>query len=606
MPLGCVIPGDSRSICQPDVSIAATLDKMRAKKSISSSRAGTTGGSCARDSSRRHPWGGARPVGNVDPILDYPHNFGDTGGFSVTGGFVYRGSRFPDLIGHYIFADYVSGNVWSLLVDNGVATNWTKLVDDGGMAGFYPEPVSGDVLACDRDAGLVKRLVGQVTSNVPQTLESTGVFADLNNLTPNPGIEPYDLNVPFWSDGAIKTRWFSVPDTNDTLIFSDVGNWGFPSNAVWIKHFDLELTNGVASSRQRLETRLLVKTDTGAYGLTYRWGSSTSDAVLVPASGLDESFRIDDGGTIRTQVWHYPSQSECLQCHTPVAGHVLGFRTDQLNRTLDYVTGNNNQLLALQHAGYLAGDVPSPGSLRSLAPGHDESISLTHRVRSYLQANCAQCHVPGGSAQGEWIAASATPLELARIIEGNLINNGGDPTNRVIRRGDVAHSMLLTRLSMRGNGQMPPLASTVVDTQAVAMLTAWIGELTDYQTLAEWQIEHFGATNHPDAGADDDPDQDGGDNRYERLTGTSPTNALALWQVAGISSTKGAIRLTYEQLTDVGFEWMITTNLSESPWQHLDAPENVITFSRSNTLVELSLPLTNWPAAFFQLRLHEL
>jgi len=45
------------------------------------------------------------------PVYVYPHNE-QNGGYSVTGGFVYRGCQFPTLYGQYIFADYVSGNTW--------------------------------------------------------------------------------------------------------------------------------------------------------------------------------------------------------------------------------------------------------------------------------------------------------------------------------------------------------------------------------------------------------------------------------------------------------------------------------------------------------------
>jgi hypothetical protein len=31
---------------------------------------------------------------------------------------------------------------------------------------------------------------------------------------------PYEINLPFWSDNALKTRWFSVPNTNLTITFN--------------------------------------------------------------------------------------------------------------------------------------------------------------------------------------------------------------------------------------------------------------------------------------------------------------------------------------------------------------------------------------------------
>ena len=41
-----------------------------------------------------------------------------------------------------------------------------------------------------------------------------------------------------------------LTDITDTMTFDTVGNWAFPNGTVWIKHFDLELTNGVATSRR--------------------------------------------------------------------------------------------------------------------------------------------------------------------------------------------------------------------------------------------------------------------------------------------------------------------------------------------------------------------
>ena len=50
----------------------------------------------------------------IDPIWEYHH---DTDGKSITGGVVYRGKRLPDLVGYYVYADYVSGKIWGLRYD---------------------------------------------------------------------------------------------------------------------------------------------------------------------------------------------------------------------------------------------------------------------------------------------------------------------------------------------------------------------------------------------------------------------------------------------------------------------------------------------------------
>ena len=169
------------------------------------------------------------------------------------------------------------------------------------------------------------------TAPPPPTLADTGSFADLVTLQPKPGVMAYDINVPFWSDHARKTRWFSVPDTNSFIGFNSNGNWSFPAGTLWIEHFDLELTNGVAQSARRLETRFLVRNSGGVYGITYRWDDSQTNAFLVPKEGLDEPFVIHDVGTTRTQIWHYPARSECLTCHTP--DHSDGFvYTDRIRK----------------------------------------------------------------------------------------------------------------------------------------------------------------------------------------------------------------------------------------------------------------------------------
>ena len=50
----------------------------------------------------------------IDPIWEYHH---DTDGKSITGGAVYRGKKLPDLVGYYVYADYVTGKIWGLKYD---------------------------------------------------------------------------------------------------------------------------------------------------------------------------------------------------------------------------------------------------------------------------------------------------------------------------------------------------------------------------------------------------------------------------------------------------------------------------------------------------------
>ena len=383
----------------------------------------------------------------VSPIWDYPN---PAQGQSVTGGIVYRGGRYPDLLGHYLFADFVSGRIWALRPDgdNSVAAaNVRQLATDGGISGFGVDPSTGDILLCDLTENAIKRLVATDPTGgagLPSLLSATGAFIDVFNLTPAPGVVAYEPNVSFWSDHATKRRWFALPDATSTFGFANDGPWTLPTGAVWVKHFDLETRRGDPSSARRVETRFLVKTATSVYGLTYRWNDAQTDATLVPDEGAEQTFNVVENGVARTQTWRFPSRAECLTCHTAAAGHALSFNTRQLNRGFAFPGGTSNIITALAQAGYLnTSNPPAPETLPALAPANDTSATLEQRARSYLDVNCAQCHQPGGTALGSWDARASTPLSLSNLVNGALVDDGGDARNRVVVPGDPAHSRIL-------------------------------------------------------------------------------------------------------------------------------------------------------------------
>jgi hypothetical protein len=113
-------------------------------------------------------------------------------------------------------------------------------------------------------------------AGVPATLSALGAFGNLATLAPAAGLVPYGLIVPFWSDGASKSRWIAMPyasaaPSNPAVSFAPVGEWVFPDGTVFVKHFEL-VVNESTGARRRLETRVLVRDAVGGvYGRTYRW-----------------------------------------------------------------------------------------------------------------------------------------------------------------------------------------------------------------------------------------------------------------------------------------------------------------------------------------------
>jgi uncharacterized repeat protein (TIGR03806 family) len=289
---------------------------------------------------------------------------------------------------------------------------------------------------------------------------------------------PYNVNSPLWSDGAVKLRWMALP-TNAVIGFAPNGEWTFPAGTVFVKNFELPVDDTNPKILRRLETRLLVRDTSGAvYGASYKWRPDHSDADLVTA-GTNEDIVIKTAGGTRIQRWFYPGRQDCLTCHTPASGGVLGVKTRQLNGDFTYPNHvTDNQLRAWNHIGLFDAKLDEreiPHFARLVAVT-DTKASLQWRVRSYLDANCSQCHRPGG-AEAFFDARVDTPLAKQNIVNGPVENPLGITGAKIIAPGDAGKSILLHRVNLAGNLQMPPLAKNVVDRNAVAVIARWIDSL---------------------------------------------------------------------------------------------------------------------------------
>jgi glucose/arabinose dehydrogenase len=83
----------------------------------------------------------------IEPVWEYHHNIGK----SITGGYVYRGKRLPELAGTYLYADYVSGKLWALRYDEKakkVVANYS-LRDNKMPVIAFGEDQDGDVYFTD-------------------------------------------------------------------------------------------------------------------------------------------------------------------------------------------------------------------------------------------------------------------------------------------------------------------------------------------------------------------------------------------------------------------------------------------------------------------------
>lgn len=447
--------------------------------------------------------GGPLPPGlhghPAPPLLDYAHADGDN---CVIGGFVYRGRHFPELQGRYLFGDNGSNRVWALDPNAGPQAERRQIARLPGLQGYagglssVAEDPDGEPILVRVGARMpLYRLEPAPRDKVPvpALLSQTGLFADTPRLQPAPGVVPYDVNLPHWTDGAVARHFLAVPRDGDAQLdpekeqvaYAAGGAWGLPKGSVLVQHLDLPTDARDPGPRRPLETRVLVRGRGDFYALSYRWRDDGSDAELVPPNGLGtvDVPVTDDHGRPSTQPWAFLSRSQCRQCHNPVAGTVLGLTAAQLDRERDYPQARDNQVRALAHAGYLS-QAPGERALRRLAKLvaiDDEAVELEQRVRDYLDVNCSACHRPQGS-RAQFDARRETPLRKAGLVWAEPLDPLGLRGAYLVKPRDTGNSVLMMRLLSVGMlGQaMPPVGKLKADAQAIEAFKRWIARLPEY------------------------------------------------------------------------------------------------------------------------------
>ena len=394
-----------------------------------------------------------RPEPVIPPVAAHPH----TEAASITGGYVYHGTRFPELTGAYIYGDYETGKIWALWHDGKQVTRREEIADTPHKIVTFGQSADGEVYWMNWENNTrIYRLapnpaVGK-PSQFPRKLSDTGLFTDTPKQTPAAGVLPFEIAEPMWQDGATATRFIALPAGKS--ITSDKGLVIWPTESV------LARTITWPATQQRIETQVLHFDGDSWNGYSYRWNDQGTDAELVAADGAEF--------TVQKQPWRIHGRAECARCHNNWSGFAIGFQPDQLVS--------------------IAGKKPaeSPGLFDSfflnrlkshLVSSHDTKANLESRARSWLHANCAHCHRRhGGGSVPLMVNYDLPTAETMMWNEKPMRGDLALTDARVVSPGRPEQSVLLARIARSGNGHMPMIGAREVDPHGFQTLWDWIGQ----------------------------------------------------------------------------------------------------------------------------------
>ncbi|NKF51749.1 hypothetical protein G3R49_14375 [Shewanella sp. WXL01] len=363
---------------------------------------------------------------------------------------------------------------------------------EGGLEG------DGDLSLCETTSSEVNwsALTG---ANCPK-LSDYNLFADTSNPTaaPNSGGLPYDLNSPLFTDHASKYRFVYVPN-GQKASFDANEAFDFPVGTVISKTFALpaNTNNRGFANEDLIETRLLIRRETGWSALPYVWNAEKSDAMLAKAGAIQGKTLTHKGETFDFD-YVVPSMNQCKQCHQFKANEdsnavfmPLGPKARHLNRTYAYSDGSMNQLSKWQAHGILDG-VPALDTVDKVPEFLDDTMldyasmsdaELMNTAKGYLDINCAHCHRPEGNASNtglklEYFRAYDEDAGFSHGTCKSPVAYGGGSLGFDIVPGSPEESILHFRMASNDPGdRMPEIGRSLSHEEGVALIAEWIKRL---------------------------------------------------------------------------------------------------------------------------------
>jgi len=363
---------------------------------------------------------------------------------------------------------------------------------------------------------LVQACVGESAPEPPQpvVLEETrpALLSDWGQLAVGggvlvlgEGVTPYALNTALFTDYAQKLRTVWIPSGQGAARYEEREAFDFPVGTVITKTFYYPRADGgferVALSGdgmahyanraldlkavRLIETRVLVRRETGWDTLPYVWNEAQTEARLSRTGAFVDLVLVTQAGDERLD-YAVPNVNQCAGCHETntndgLGSRPIGPRARHLNSDFDYFDGTANQLVRWQDTGLLAG-VPSSDLVPANAAWSDDltltGMGLDRAARAYLDINCAHCHSRTGPADtsglylesfepaGPHLGVCKLPIAAGRGTGDHMYD---------IVPGASEHSILTHRMdSVQADVMMPELGRALRHSEGVALISGWI------------------------------------------------------------------------------------------------------------------------------------
>lgn len=372
-------------------------------------------------------------------------------------------------------------------------------------------------------------------SGMPQTLDAWGVLSSRDGILKlAPGVLPYDLATPLFSDYALKLRTIALPP-GTTATYGADDAFDLPVGTIITKTFyystqgdavtygdDRTLADGMLplGGLRLIETRVLARRADGWIALPYLWNAEMTEARLARTGALVRMTLHRPDGREEPLNYLVPSVNQCSECHATDHGkraiQPIGIKARHLNKPSTFA-GGMNQLDHWIMTGMLEAPIlPSPAGGRGArgeggvpiegaphpesagadstlsrerervyprnASWTDETESLDARARAYLDANCSHCHSDVGAADTSGLDLRPfVPMGPKTGFCKSTIAAGAGTGGRTydIVPGKPEKSILVYRMTTNDAAQMmPELGRAVEHEEGVALISEWIREMT--------------------------------------------------------------------------------------------------------------------------------